>query len=310
MRLTRGQAVRAYARLRKELGRRPIMQEYLQRCHKRIHLIRLFGPREWTRLRIAAGDPPTSARDVTKAQLIRCYRGLRTNLGRQPTLKEYAASCYGYGIISAHFHSGAWLRLQSAAGDKPRIGRKVSKKELVKAYRRLREDLGRQPLSKEYYQQCHGVHRVAARYGDGSWRQLVIAAGDQPLNRRNISRQDLIDAFLALQKKLGRRPTLPEYTAQCHTPKVLDRVFGRPGWRGMITALGVKAMPGRLVTPEQLIRNYLETWAALGWEPNQRAFWLRHRHKAGTIERYFGTPHWENFRKAVRAYRRGNPSPG
>jgi hypothetical protein len=62
------------------------------------------------------------------------------------------------------------------------------------------------------------------------WRRLVEAAGDKPLFRLNLTSKHLIKDFLVLQEKLGRRPKLIEYTCQCHTPKVLDRVFGKPGF--------------------------------------------------------------------------------
>jgi hypothetical protein len=44
----------------------------------------------------------------------------------------------------------------------------------------------------------------------------------------NLTSKQLIEDFLVLQKKLGRRPKLIAYTCQCHTPKALDRVFGKP----------------------------------------------------------------------------------
>jgi hypothetical protein len=98
---------------------------------------------------------------------------------------------------------------------------------------------------------------------------------------------------------LGRRPKLIEYTYECHTPKVLDRVFGKPGWGKMIRTIGKKAMPEDLLTSDHLIGDYLETCNALKRRPTQEEFRKRHCHTAKVYERVFGRPGYSNLVKAA-----------
>ena len=121
----------------------------------------------------------------------------------------------------------------------------------------------------------------------------------KPLNRAH-----LLADFLHLQGKLGKRPVVSEFLQHCHTPKVLDRAFGKPGWGRFIKAAGRKAMPKSIrssLTAEHLIEDYLNTEKSLGRKPGYSDFHTMHRHSLKVLVRVFGNPGWTNLRKAAGA---------
>ncbi len=110
----------------------------------------------------------------------------------------------------------------------------------------------------------------------------------------------LIADFLHLQASLGRRPKLSYYLRHCHTPKVLDRVFGRPGWRRLLGKIGKRVMPKQyLLDEEHLIRDYLDTEQAIGRKPGYSHFHARHRHGVKVLNRVFGNAGWTRLGKAA-----------
>jgi len=137
------------------------------------------------------------------------------------------------------------------------------------------------------------VRRVCARLMDTPG----IGPEVRPLNRPH-----LVADFLYLQRKLGRRPNVSDFLHHCHSPKVLDRAFGKPGWRRLIKAVGKKAMPKHIrsgLTAEHLIEDYLDTEKSLGRNPSYTHFHALHRHSLKVLVRVFGKPGWTNLRKAA-----------
>lgn len=136
--------------------------------------------------------------------------------------------------------------------------------------------------------------------GDGA-QEIVIAVNDKYVS---LSADHLIKDFLDLQARLGRRPKIMEYRRHCHSPKALDRVFGKPGWRRLIEAVGKQAMPKNILNAAHLIRDYLDTEQAIGRKPGYTHFHARHRHSLKVLVRVFGKPGWTNLRKAAAAAKR------
>jgi len=151
------------------------------------------------------------------------------------------------------------------------------------------------------------IKRVCARLMETPGSRLEV---------RLLTRAHLLADFLHLQRKLGRRPTITEYGQHYHTAKVLDRVFGKPGWKRLIKAVGKKAMPKcirRRFTAEHLILDYLDTEKSLGRTPAYNHFHALHRHSIKVLVRIFGKPGWTNLRKAAGVAKRkqiGEQRPG
>lgn len=290
-----------YVRLKKALGRRPTCTEFAGKHHSIGQLCNVFGRPGWRQFLRAAGEPsrPVSAQ-LEREQVVREFLELKKELGRAPSSGEYRERYHTYGALQRIFGKCGWNNLLMAAGEKPKHRSFITKDMLIQDYRALKKKLGRQPQFKDYQKECYGIGLIAGKFGNPAWRKLLKAAGDAPLVEFNLPAKHLIEDFLNLQKKLGRRPKLMEYTYQCHTPKVLDRVFGKPGWNKLIKAIGAKAMPKDILTAEHLIQDYLETRTALGYEPSQTQFHDRHGHTIKVFVRVFGKPGWSNFQKAVR----------
>lgn len=232
-----------YLRLQKKLGRQPTCLEFAAQYHSITSLCQVFGSPGWKNLLLAAGGTPRKFEPhLTRALAVKNYLRLKTELGRPPTSREYGER-HSLEALRRIFDGCAWNNLLKAAGEKPKSSLFVTKAMLIRDYLALKKKLGRQPRLDEYRKECYGFRIIRNKFGRPAWRRLLTAAGDRPNATRSLSAERLIQAFLDLQEKLGRRPKLIEYTYQCHTPKVLDRVFGKPGWRGLLRAIGVKVMP-------------------------------------------------------------------
>lgn len=105
-----------------------------------------------------------------------------------------------------------------------------------------------QEISKEYKEEIAknpgralgGFNKPEAVYEPGVF-ELNIEEVEDIFFRTgeiDITREHLIEDYLALEKELGRQPTLNEYEIKCHSLSALDRVFGKPGWRNMLKELG------------------------------------------------------------------------
>lgn len=297
--ITQEHLLRDYRHLKKNLGRRPTCLEFAKEHHGISLLCTAFGSPGWRKFLQAAGERPGRAGRLTRDDVVREYRALKKELGRRPTAVEYAERCHSIGLLRNIFGKSGWNSLLKAAGERPKLASLVTKAELIREYHELKKKLGRQPQLAEYQKQCYGIGIIARKFGRPGWRSLVAAAGDEPAVGFNIPARHLIADFLDLQAKLGRRPKLLEYTYQCHTPKVLDRVFGKPGWKMLIKAVGRKAMEKNILTAEHLIADYLDTRAALGHEPSQTEFHARNHHTVKVMVRVFGTPGWSNLKRAA-----------
>jgi len=290
-----------YLHLQKKLGKQPTCIEFAQHHHQVSTLSNVFGSPGWRNLLLAAGGTPREfAANVSHARVVEDYLSLKEELGRPPTAGEYAEKRHSLGLLLRVFGSCGWNNLLKAAGEKPKHASFFTKAMLIRDYRELKKKLGRQPSRSEYIKECHGLGIIASKFGKPAWPRLLDAAGDSYIIKWGFSAEHLIKDFLDLQKKLGRRPKIPEYSKQCHTIKVLDRVFGKPGWRRLLKALGAKAMPKNILTAEHLIRDYRETAKALGREPTWSQFQQRHHHGWSTLKREFGKPGWSNLQKAAR----------
>ncbi len=301
---TKEHLIRDYLRLKKKLGRQPTCAEFERRHHSITLLCSVFGRPGWRKLLKTAGDKPLPRTKFTRKRVVRDYLDLKKELGRAPTSEEYAKRHCSISTLHTIFRKDGWHSLLKAAGEKSRRALFVTRAALVQEYHALKTKLGRRPRIEEYEKACYGMFIIIRKFGRPGWRRLLKAAGDEPLVAFNLPAKHLIADFLALQEKLGRRPKAIEYTYQCHTPKVLDRVFGKPGWRRLLEAMGEKAMPNDFLTAEHLIQDYVETCKALGREPSRYKFQQRHRHTTKVFDRVFGKQGWRNLQKAASKARR------
>ncbi len=131
-------------------------------------------------------------------------------LGKVPTVKELDE----HSKFKAHHYKkkfGSHKKFLKA------VGERSVQEQLIEEYIAVKEKLGRQPTALEFSKFSSTVwNRVAQHFG--SWNDFLIAIGETPLKlrsearagKRNISEQDLIDAYYRLKEKLGRQPTIKD----------------------------------------------------------------------------------------------------
>ncbi len=304
--ITKDQLIREYRQLKKKVGKQPTCTQFAAQYHSIGLLSAVFGHPGWKKLVLAAGDKPRNgAKPLTRQQVVQDYLSLRQELGRPPKSVEYYKRYHSNAKLRKVFGSFGWNSLLKAAGQRPRHESLITRKDLIGDYLALKKKLGRRPLLRDYQDEGYGIGIITKKFGNPGWRNLILAAGDQPPFGLDLNAKHLMNDFLNLQEKLGRRPKLIEYTYQCHTPKVLDRVFGKPGWNRMIAVIGKKAQPKNILTADHLIQDYQSVKKMLGRDPSQVEFKKVHIHTTKVLVRVFGTPGWSNLKKAaLRARRR------
>jgi hypothetical protein len=241
---------------------------------------------------------------LTKERAVKDFRRLKKKLGRRPTGREYVAHCHSYHMVRRAFGERGWTSLLAAAGERMPPPPPSSKEEILRSYHALKKKLGHQPTCVEYKNEYWGTGVLGRYFGRPVWRSMLHAAGVEPVHLLNISRAHLAQDFRTLEKKLGRQPLLAEFMEHCHTPKVLDRVFGKPGWKNFLKSLGTRIVRKRALDKEHLFRDYYEIRGVLKREPLQEEFRLRHMHTAKVFDRLFGRPGWSNFQRAALAWKK------
>lgn len=294
-RLTKKQVRQEYKHLRSRLGKSPTSKEFSAYAHGMVHLDRMFGKPGWSNFLASMGITPRR-RHVTREQLVQAYHRLRRKLGRTPLCHEYITSCYSYYHVQKVCGDHPWRGLRRAAGDPILQVGDVSPERLLEAYKGFKKKLKQQPTLQEYIKNCYAAVHVQHAFGNRGWEKLQKKAGDLPFAEQLISRDTLIQKYRKLKAALGRRPLLNEYVRHCHTTKVLERVFQRPGWRNMLRSIGEERYPpGRQLTTTHLIEHYHRIKADLGYPPTNKEFRRRSGHGMKPIMRIYGKKAWSKF---------------
>ena len=300
--ITAKHLLKDYRDLERKLGKQPSCSEYAKNCHSVSLLLAVFGRPGWRKLLKAAGAKPYPKH--TRESVQNCYRRLKAELGKILSIGEFEERCCSAATLNKLFGGGGWSNLLKSVGDyrepKTRKRKGPTKAMMLNTFRSLRKRLGKAP-GFEQYRKLSGYSFKDLRYcfGEKAWRGFLTYKDNQRRARPgSLSAAHLIQDFLALQEALGRRPSISEYLFQCHTPKVLDRVFGKrgkPGWKRMISAIGAKALPKNVIPASHLLDDYIETYRHLGRKPRFLEFTRMQRHSLNVLNRAFGRPGWSNL---------------
>jgi hypothetical protein len=294
--LTADHLIKDYRDLERKLGRQSTSQEFAKKCHSITSLITVFGKPGWKKLLEAVGAKPYRRFSTRSVQ--DCYRHLRSRLGRIPSKKEFEERCCSSATLSKLFGGSGWSNLLKSVGNYREHKRKrPSKTSLLSAFNALTRRLGKAPNLAQYKKLSgYSLKDIKHRFGENAWQVFLKNAKD-PTRRipSNLTAEHLIRDFLELQQSLGRRPSISEYSFQCHTPKVLDRVFGKSGWKNMISAVGAKALPKNVIPASHLVDDYIETYRCLGRKPTVSEFMRMQRHSLNVLDRAFGRPGWSSL---------------
>ena len=301
--ITTEHLIKDYRDLERSLGRQHTYSEYAKNCHAVSLLLAVFGRPGWRKLLKAVGAKPYPKH--TRETVRKCYRRLKAELGRIPSLEEFDEKCCSTATLTRLF-GGGWNKLLKSVGDyrKPKTSKRKSptKAMMLSAFRDLRRRLGKAPSLKQYQKfSGYSTKDLRSRFGENVWRGFLTYEDNQRRARpRAMSAEHLIQDFLKLQEALGRRPSISEYLTQCHTPKVLDRIFGKPGWKRMISAIGAKALPKNIISASHLVDDYIETYRILGKKPKFVEFRRTQRHTMKVLARVFGRFGWSRLVTAAK----------
>jgi hypothetical protein len=301
--ITADHLIKDYRELERKLGRQPTCVEYAKKCHSISSLVYIFGNPGWKKLLQAVGAKPY--RRFSKESVQDCYRRLKAELGRVPDRKEYEEKCCSCTTLRILFEGSGWTSLLESVGDSSRTRtynlKGPSKASMLSAFRSISRQLGKAPNLAQYQKLSgYSLKDIGYRFGENAWQEFLRCSKFQArTNPSSLTAKHLIQDFLKLQKEFGRRPSINEYSTRCHTPKVLDRVFGKPGWKNMISAVGGKALPKHAVTAAHLVEDYIELYRRLGKNPAFYVFRRMQRHTLKVLDRAFGKPGWSNLRIAA-----------
>lgn len=117
------------------------------------------------------------------------------------------------------------------------MAEKIPTEELLKALRKLRDDLGKTPTKKDMTNQGkYGTNTYRRRFG--SWTAALNEIDEEPV-RRPYTTDELVAKLQDLADELGRTPTSHEVSEHTkHTHRVYQDRFG--SWNGALEAAGLE----------------------------------------------------------------------
>jgi superfamily II DNA or RNA helicase len=196
---------KTFLELKTNLGKNPTNYDFAK---VGIHFSRikdLYG--SWNNFLRAIGERPIRnlTEEENKKKITEEYYELKNKLGRQPKSEEMATT-------TLYRYFASWSDFLRGLGEPIRENHdRVSKKELIKEYFRLKDKLGRQPLMRDFkLKYNNGVKFSAKKYLHefGTWSDFLKEI-NEPMNQWNVSAKDvtkkeLIDNYFDLKKKLNK----------------------------------------------------------------------------------------------------------
>jgi transposase-like protein len=164
-------------------------------------------------------------------ELLRDIRRVSEKVGQTPTISQYREHGeYTRGTVRNHF--GSWSEGVRKAGLEPREERTlVGKGEVLSDIRRVGEEIGRRPTSREY-DEIGRYTGETAKLKFGSWNNAVEMAGfererDQSKTSK-VSENKLIELYYGegmilseVARELGvSSPTIQRWLSEYNVPKV------------------------------------------------------------------------------------------
>lgn len=165
-----------------------------------------FG--SWSNALDVAGLGKARQFEHEEGELIAELQRLHDELGRTPArqhMDEHGK--YGRNVYETRF--GTWNDALRAAGLELNHERNYSRERLIQAIRDLAEELDAVPRRDQMRNEGKFAEKPYRREF-GTWNQALRAAGYDPVDRKNIPREELLNALKNLADRLGKTPTANE----------------------------------------------------------------------------------------------------
>ena len=134
------------------------------------------------------------------------YEKIRKNLHRTPKWDELDKHLQ-YRIRKKYRN---YSRFLAEIGDTP-YSKKPPAKEIKEEYRRIRSIINRIPTLSDVDKHSSFSRNLFKEY---PFTKLQKECGDRPNIERNVTKEQLVDAYFALQEELGHSPTIKEIDGQ------------------------------------------------------------------------------------------------
>jgi len=211
----------------------------------------------------------------TKQQLIQEYKELKEKLGRVPKARE-SNNC-------AFFHRlywNSWEQFLESMGETPYCRRRdVTEEELITEYYKMKKKLGKRPLQKHFSSnKKYGAKFNLKKYEKhfGKWSDFLKHIGEpisaNNMNRKRVSKQELIDNYYQMKKVLGRKPLSSDMKLKKGSKygmSIYEAYFGT--WNKFLKSLGEKARELN-IPKEKLIKELKAKAKELGRIPKTTEF--------------------------------------
>lgn len=221
-------------------------------------------------------------RDVLIAELQR----LADQLNHPPGLRDMTQ----HGAHSSKTYQkkfGSWNNALKAAGLGINAETNIDKSDLIDELRRLADELGRTPTSRDMADRGkYGTATYAHKFG--SWNDAVQEAGLEIVRQRDVSRDEMISEIQRLADKLGKPPAVHEMRDQGEFGvTTISREFGT--WSAALEHAGYEPNKEMGVSEEKLIGELTRLRDELGRPPKAEEVSRRGSYSIGTFERRFGS---------------------
>lgn len=200
--IDRDDLIQEIERLKDEIKATPRLKDLKERGkYSQQPYQRIFGG--WINALEAAGIEPNQRRNPPENELKSKLRTLADNLGRTPTRGEVAQET---SFTRQHYETafGSYREACRAAGLKPN-NPQVGDEELIEELKILQDKLGHTPRQ-------HDVREIGEyasstyRSEFGSWNEALEAAGMDPNQRKDFTREELVQELQRLHSELDRVP--------------------------------------------------------------------------------------------------------
>lgn len=148
-----------------------------------------------------------SEKEIKEAMITELQR-LANSLGTTPGLREMDQHG-SFGSKTYQDKFGSWNEAILQAGLTPNQGHNIPKEDLLDELKRLSDELGRTPTSRDMKESgCYGDSVFVNTFG--SWNNAVTEAGLEPTRQRDVPREELLNELKRLTEELGDPPRVDE----------------------------------------------------------------------------------------------------
>jgi hypothetical protein len=248
---------------------------------------KMFG--SWNDALRAAGIEINEETNISESDLIGELHRLADELGRTPTSRDMADDGK-YGTSTYVNKFGSWNDAIQQADLEIVRHRDVSREEMIIEIQRLADKLGQPPtVDQMRYQGQFGASTISSEFG--SWNAAVVEAGYEPVRKKDVPEEKLIEELIRLADELGKTPTAGEMLREGpRSPNTYSRRFG--SWNNALEKAGFDLHNRSNIPQNELLDELTRLRNVLGRTPTAVDMESKGRFGHATYENAFGS--WNN----------------